>query len=110
MRRIDKPWLDDGRDVTVRVARGSHSHVLERLAILASASPPAGDVLVAEVEGVVWAAVSVETGELIADPFRATRAVRELLAARRRNLLAATEPQSARAVRRLLLRLRLATR
>jgi hypothetical protein len=40
-------------------------------------------VLVAEVEGELWAALELAGGRTIADPFRPTLAVRELLALRR---------------------------
>ena len=43
---------------------------LDRLAVLDSASPPTGDVLLAEVGDELWAAVAVDTGAAIADPFR----------------------------------------
>ena len=43
---------------------------LRRLAVIDSASPPTGDVLLAEMGSELWAAVSVDTGAAIADPFR----------------------------------------
>jgi hypothetical protein len=65
--------------VLIRAARGSDGHVLRRLAELDSARVPAGDVLIAEAEGAVVAAHSPATGATIADPFRRTAAVVELL-------------------------------
>ena len=56
--------------LTIRPADLADLAQLDRLAELDSASPPTGDVLVAEVGGELWAAVEVETGTAIADPFR----------------------------------------
>jgi hypothetical protein len=56
--------------LTIRPADLADLSGLDRLAALDSASPPTGDVLVAEVGGELWAAVEVETGAAIADPFR----------------------------------------
>jgi hypothetical protein len=56
--------------LTIRPADLADLAGLDRLAALDSARPPTGDVLVAEVGGELWAAVEVETGAAIADPFR----------------------------------------
>jgi hypothetical protein len=72
---------------------------LGRLAALDGARPLAGEVLVAEVGGELWAAVSLADGRVIADPFRATRVARELLALRARHLRAASVPAPQRARR-----------
>jgi len=56
--------------LTIRPADLADLAGLDRLAALDSSSPPTGDVLVAEVGGELWAAVEVETGAAIADPFR----------------------------------------
>ena len=100
-----RSWIDDGSDVTVRRARPDDAWALERLAVLSSARPLEGEVLVAEVRGELWAAVSLSGGEMISDPFRATLVVRELLALRRRNLATARILPGRR-----LARLRLRTR
>jgi hypothetical protein len=56
--------------LTIRPADLADLAGLDRLAALDSSSAPTGDVLVAEVGGELWAAVEVETGAAIADPFR----------------------------------------
>jgi hypothetical protein len=58
--------------VTVRLAGPADRSAVERLAVLDSASVPAGDVLLAEVDHEVQAALPVNGGEAIADPFRPT--------------------------------------
>jgi hypothetical protein len=79
-----RPWLDDGEDVTIRRGGPADETALARLAALDEARPLAGDVLVAEVDGELWAALELAgCGRTIADPFRPTLALRELLALRR---------------------------
>jgi len=68
--------------VLIRAARGSDGAALDRLAQLDSAHVPAGELLVAETDGKLVAALSVETGTAIADPFRPTADVVDLLALR----------------------------
>jgi hypothetical protein len=75
--------------VVIRAARGSDGDSLRRLAALDSARVPAGDVLVAEAEGAVVAAHSPSTGATIADPFRRTAEVVQLLELRGAMLRAA---------------------
>ncbi|HET7146399.1 MAG TPA: hypothetical protein VFI10_04280 [Gaiellaceae bacterium] len=87
-----RPWLDAGADVTIRRADAGDDAALRRLAALAEAAPLRGDVLVAEVDDEPWAALALEDGRTISDPFRPTLALRELLELRRRNLLAAARP------------------
>ena len=65
--------------LTIRPADLADLAGLDRLAALDSASPPTGEVLVAEVGGELWAAISVETGAAIADPFRPSGDLVELL-------------------------------
>ena len=65
--------------VLIRAARGSDGRALHRLAALDSAHVPAGDLLVAESEGALVAAHAPATGATIADPFRHTAEVVELL-------------------------------
>jgi hypothetical protein len=65
--------------VVIRAARGSDGVMLSRLAQLDSARVPAGDVLLAEADGAVVAAHAPATGATIADPFRRTAEVVELL-------------------------------
>jgi hypothetical protein len=65
--------------VVIRAALGSDGAALRRLAELDSARVPAGDVIVAEAEGALVAAHDPATGATIADPFRRTAEVVELL-------------------------------
>ena len=66
--------------VVIRAARGSDGPALRRLAELDSRDEvPAGELLVAETDDELVAAVSLDTGERIADPFRRTADVLELL-------------------------------
>jgi hypothetical protein len=78
-----RPWLDRGEDVTIRRGGPADEAALVRLAALDEARPLTGEVLVAEVDGELWAALELAEGRTIADPFRPTLAVRELLALRR---------------------------
>src|SRR5947209_882032 len=72
------PSLSD--TVTVRLSRGDDALALERLAALDSqeAAPPS-PVLLGEVNGEVWAALSLADGSVVADPFRPTSTLVRLL-------------------------------
>jgi hypothetical protein len=72
--------------VVIRAARGSDGPALRRLAALDSADLPAGELLIAEADDAVVAAVSVETGAKVADPFRRTADVVDLLAYRAKKI------------------------
>ena len=65
--------------VLIRAARGSDGAALSRLAALDSARIPAGELIVAETEGALVAAHAPASGATIADPFRHTAEVVELL-------------------------------
>jgi hypothetical protein len=65
--------------VLIRAARGSDGVALDRLAALDSARVPAGELLVAETDGALVAAHAPASGAIIADPFRHTAEVVELL-------------------------------
>jgi hypothetical protein len=65
--------------VVIRAANGSDGAALHRLAALDSARVPAGELLVAETDGAVVAAHAPRSGATIADPFRHTAEVVELL-------------------------------
>jgi hypothetical protein len=67
------------KTLTIRPADLADLSGLDRLAALDSAAPPTGDVLVAEVGGELWAAVEVGSGAAIADPFRPSGELVELL-------------------------------
>jgi hypothetical protein len=68
--------------VTLRLATESDRRALRRLAALDSAEPLAGTVLVAEVDGQLLAAFSVQGRRAIANPFRATAELVALLSVR----------------------------
>jgi hypothetical protein len=71
--------LSTAPTVLIRAARGSDGAALHRLAALDSARVPAGDLLVAETDGALVAALDADTGAAIADPFRPTSDVVRLL-------------------------------
>jgi hypothetical protein len=58
------------KTLTIRRADAADSGALVRLAALDSSYPPTGDVLLAEVGDELWAAVELDSGAAIADPFR----------------------------------------
>jgi len=65
--------------VLVRPARPVDADDIRRLAALDSARPLTGDVLIAVSWGDVAAAISLDTGAVIADPFQPTAHLVELL-------------------------------
>jgi hypothetical protein len=65
--------------LTIRRATAADAFALRRLAVIDSAAPPTGDVLLAEMGDELWAAVSVDTGDAIADPFRPSGDLVDLL-------------------------------
>ena len=71
--------LAQAAPIFIRPAHGSDGAALRRLAELDSAHVPGGDLLVAETDGALVAAHAPATGATIADPFRHTAAVVELL-------------------------------
>ncbi len=75
--------------VLIRAARGSDGPALRRLAELDSRPLPQGELLVAEADDEVVAALSVNTGAKVSDPFRRTADLVDLLAYRARRLNAA---------------------
>jgi hypothetical protein len=71
--------------ITLRLANATDAGALERLAQLDSCRLPAGPHLVAVSEGRIDAAISLATGEVVADPFRRTTELCELLRCRARS-------------------------
>ncbi len=59
-----------GAELTVRYARDEDAEALALLADLDSSRAPRGTVIVAEADGELWAAVSLDDGHAIANPFR----------------------------------------
>jgi hypothetical protein len=64
---------------TIRHASAADAGAVARLAALDSASPPTGELLLAEVGHELWAAVEIDSGKAIADPFRPSGDLVELL-------------------------------
>lgn len=98
--------------ITIRPAAADDAPALTRLAVLDSAAVPETPVLVAEVGGELWAAVSLWDGRAVADPFHHTADLVALLRdhvvrARARRAPASVPPLTAvRAVAQALRRLR----
>ena len=83
--------IDDGAPtMTLRYALPGDAGALDRLAQLDSSRAPRGVVLVAEVGGELWAAISLDDHHAVADPFRPTGELVALLVARARQLRRAT--------------------
>lgn len=95
MRRAARgiPPAFDG--VTLRPAFPDDEQAIARLAALDSRPTPPPPLLLAEIDGEPWAALSLKTGTTIADPFRPTAALLDLLR-RRHAQLAAAEPRLGR--------------
>jgi hypothetical protein len=72
--------------VTLRLAVPADADALDRLAQLDSRRAPRGAVIVAEVAGELWGAISIDDGHAIADPFRPTGELMALLHERSRQL------------------------
>ena len=69
----------DDAPLTIRHAAADDMKSLERLAALDSRRVPSGELFVAEVDGRLLAATSIDTGAVIADPFEHTAKIVELL-------------------------------
>jgi hypothetical protein len=90
--------------LTIRYATADDAEALRRLAALDSARQPQGAVLVAEVAGEPWAAISLEDYHTVADPFRPSGELVWLLVERARELERAQRRRSGRKGRALRLR------
>jgi hypothetical protein len=71
--------VSEDAPLTIRHATAADFPALERLAALDSHRIPSGELFVAEAEGRLLAATSIDTGAVIADPFERTATVVELL-------------------------------
>ena len=69
----------DTTRVELRHARRDDADVIQRLAVLDEAPPLAGRVLLASVNGLAVAALSLDDGRVVSDPFVATAEARSLL-------------------------------
>ena len=65
--------------LSIRRLGDADGEALDRVAGRDSAARPAGDVIGAEQDGRLIAAVSITTGEVVADPFTRTDAARSML-------------------------------
>lgn len=77
-------------NLTIRRATSDDTFAVRRLAALDSAFPPTGNVLLAEMGDELWAALSLDTGAAVADPFRPSRDVLDLLRFRAERLSGAS--------------------
>jgi hypothetical protein len=76
----------DDRYLTIRLATPDDARALRRLAEIDSAARLTGRALLAEVDGVAAAAISLETGAAVADPFQYTADIVRMLRLRRDQL------------------------
>jgi hypothetical protein len=93
--------MTSSASLTIRHASLADEGGLRRLAALDSSRIPSGELLVAELDGRLVAALSVDTGAAIADPFEHTAAIVDSLRVR-----AGARPRPARRpahLRRVLL-------
>ena len=82
--------------VSIRRAGPHDAPALHRLAALDSAAPLRGEVLMAEADGVVLAALSLSDGSAVADPFSPTAELVALLRLRRGQMCASDPPSRGR--------------
>ncbi len=85
--------------VTIRRAYPDDAAALARLAALDCRRLPAGELLVAEVDGQLWAAVSISSNLAIADPFRPSAGIVRLLRMRAAQLDVAARATGRRSTR-----------
>lgn len=78
--------------IQIRGASEGDADTIARLAALDSQRPFAGATLIAEVDGDPRAALSLESGRVVADPFRHTASLVELLQIHARELAARPAP------------------
>ncbi len=82
--------------LAIRPATADDSAVVARLAALDSAAAPTGALLLGVVDGLPLAALSVDTGAVVADPFSPTADLVALLRQRAKRLRAASAPAPSR--------------
>ena len=73
-------------NLTIRHASDADAAAVDRLAVLDSSSPPTGEVLLAEMGDELWAALAVESDAAVADPFRPSGELVDLLRFRAKGL------------------------
>ena len=94
----------DGKSLTLRPWHSGDEAAIARLVELEEAPDLAGDTLVAELDGTIVAALSVQGGHAVADIFRPTAAIVRMLRHWRADLTQAASGsvRRPRAMRRLL--------
>ena len=80
--------------ITIRHSRGMDRAAVEELAELDGRPAPVGETLLAEVNGKLWAAVGIDDGAAVGDPFLPTADVLWLLQIRAEQERAARAPGS----------------
>ena len=80
--------LFDTPTIAIRRVADDERSALTRLCALDSAPLVAGEALVAYVDGEPWAAISLDDGRVVADPFRPSGQAAELLRVRRAHMRA----------------------
>jgi hypothetical protein len=73
--------LESG-SIVIRPARAADEEAVRRVAQRDSRAVPDGDLLIAVIDGEVQAAIALDGGDVIADPFRRTEELVRLLALR----------------------------
>src|SRR4051794_7370309 len=77
-----RPASRPSGDISIRPLTDADGEALDRVAGRDSASRPGGELLGAEVDGRLIAAISIATGETVADPFTPTDVARSMLVLR----------------------------
>jgi hypothetical protein len=90
------------KDVRIRAARDDDAVALHHLAALDSQVWSGAEALVAEVDGELWAALPLDGRPAVANPFRRTADLVDLLGLRREQLARVSAPPRRPAGRRLL--------
>jgi hypothetical protein len=98
--------MQTAASISIRHSTPADADAVERLAALDSAAAPRGELLIASVDGEPQAALELATGAAIADPFRPTAQLVDLLRVRAATMRAQTAP--ARRLPRLRAALRIA--
>jgi hypothetical protein len=81
------------QSISIRPFADSDAQAVREVAQRDSSTVPAGVLLVAEVDGEVRAALSLDTGEVVADPFAPSTALVDLLLTRARQLTGGPAPR-----------------
>jgi hypothetical protein len=76
---VPTPRIAADAPLTIRHATANDFPALERLAALDSHRIPSGELYVGEVDGRLLAAMSIDTGGVIADPFEHTASIVDVL-------------------------------